>query len=374
MKTLKLNSLQRLIAFVLITVLLLCVVGFAAGGRQSAPVNEPESGEVGNETDKTDENIDGNNQNGNTTPPDNTDESSNPEANKYYNTITGLEISEEQYRKHPIGFVVNPELPIYGISSSDLTIEFPIENGKSRLLSYTTNNAVLWKVGSLSPTRAFISASSNFFGGVVVSYGNDDIIKYSAWDASKINLDISKISGCYYVENTLYIYTSGDMVYSAMQNAQDIEPTEYKAPPYLFSTSEVRGTTTANSVILPYSSQNETELYYSESSGKYSYYKSGTRKNDMLTGKNIAFSNVFVLFANTTTYEKADGTELVVDNTSGGSGYYISMGTLTEIRWSIDENGSLIFTKLNDEVLSVNRGNAYIAYYKASMSSSVKFS
>ncbi len=372
MKMLKLNSLERLIAFVLITVLLLCVVGFAAGGRQSAPTNEPDSGEVGNNTDNTDENTDGNNQSTSTTPPSNKDENSNPETNRYYNTLTGLEVSEQQYLTCPIGFTVNPELPIYGISSSDLTIEFPIENGKSRLLSYTTNNTVLWKVGSLAPTRAFISASSNFFGGVVVSYGNDDIIKYSVWDASKINLDVSKISGCYYVENTLYIYTSGDMVNSALQNAHGLESTEYKAPPYIFSNGEVHGNTVANSVVLPYSSQNETELYYSDSTGKYSYYKAGTRKNDMLTGKNIAFTNVFVLFANATTYEKADGTELIVDNTSGGSGYYISKGTLTEIKWSIDEGGALIFTKLNGEKLSVNRGNAYIGYFKASMVSSVK--
>jgi len=382
MKSLKMNSLQRLVAFVLITVLLLCVVGFAAGGWQSAPDNEPDSGDVGNNTDETDENTDGKNeQTDSKNPTEDPDGIKDPideptdeptiEVPKYYSSITGLEISAEQLAATPIGFVLNPQMPLYGISNSDITIEFPLENGNTRLLSYTTNSSVLWKVGSLAPSRAFISSCSNFFGGIVVSYGNDDIVKYSAWDASKVNLDISKISGCYYVENTLYIYTSKDMVDLATQKSAYVTGTTYKNAPYLLSDSKIIGTTEASSVILPYSDSDETELYYSETSGNYLYYKSGARKIDMLNGKNITFTNVFVLFANSTTYENADGTELVVDNTGGGSGYYISKGYMTEIRWSVDETGCLEFKTLSGEKLTVNCGNAYIGYYKASNASKV---
>ena len=74
----------------------------------------------------------------------------------------------------------------------------------------------------------------------------------------------------------------------------------------------------------------------------------------------------------TRNYEKADGTELVMDTTSGGGGYYISNGALTEIRWSIDEVGNLIFRLLDGEKLTVNPGTSYIGYYKASNASKVK--
>ena len=154
-------------------------------------------------------------------------------------------------------------MPLYGISNSDITFEFPIENGKTRLLAYTTSYSALWKIGSLCPTRAYISFTSNFIGGIVVSYGNDDIIKYSAWDASKIDLDLSEISDCYYSENTIYIYTSKDMVDNACNKKEITDIPSYKNPPYKFSDSDIKGTLNAESVVIPYSENNETELIYS---------------------------------------------------------------------------------------------------------------
>lgn len=387
MKSFKMNSLQRLVSFILIAVLLICTVGFAAGGWQSTN-DEPDSGEVGDKTDKTDENTDGtppssdenkNNDSADvgedTQKPDDAEQPDEPviEIPKYTSQITGLEVSSDVAFSTPVGYVLNPVMPLYGISGSDLTLEFPIEDGSTRILSYTTNTAMLWKVGSLAPTRAFISASSNFFGGIVVSYGNDDVVKYSAWDTSKIDLDISKISDCYYIENTLYIYTSKDLVDLAKQKSPSLNVSTYKTAPYIFNETEenILGTTKASSVILPFSNSNETELYYSDSSEQYLYFKSGSRKVDMLNGKNISFTNIFVLFSNATTYEKSSGTELVIDTTSGGAGYYISKGYMTEIRWSVDENGALEFKTLKGEKLTVNKGNAYISYYKASNASKV---
>jgi len=389
MKSFKMSSLQKLVSFVLIAVLLICTVGFAADGWRS-PNDEPDSGNVDDTTGEADENTDGDNPPNEepTDPPteDPTDVPSTepepepitptptPPAPVYTNTITGLEISAEQNSQTPIGFVLDPQAPLYGVSSSDLALEFPLEDGKSRLLTYTTNYSMLWKVGTLAPTRAFISGSSNFFGGIVVSYGNDDIVKYSAWDTSKIDLDVSKVTDCYYVENTLYIYTSKELVDIAAKTTPALSNSPYKTAPYLFNITDedVKGTTEATTVTIPYSDKNETNLYYSETSGQYLYFKSGSRKVDMLNGKNVSFKNVFVLFANATTYEKADGTELVMDTLSGGTGYYISAGYLTEIRWSIDENGNLKFRTLSGEQLTVNKGTSYISYYKASNASKVK--
>ena len=381
MKSSKMNSLHRLLSFILIAILLICTVSFAAKGWQSTN-DDPDSGEVGDSNDKTDENIDGstppsdinNNQGGDSTQtPNKAPDDSLTELPKYTSPITGLEISEETAFTTPVGYVLNPAMPLYGISDSDLTIEFPLENGGTRLLSYTTSSNSLWKVGSLAPTRAFISSSSNFFGGIVVAYGNDDIVSYSVWDTSKIDLDISKISECYYVENTMYIYTSNDLVDLAKQKSPIHNTSTYKAAPYNFNNSndDVIGTAKATSIILPYSGSNESELYYSESSKQYLYFKSGSRKVDMLNGKNVSFTNIFVLFSDATTYEKSNGTELVIDTTGGGAGYYISKGYMTEIRWSVDENGSLEFKTLKGDMLTVNKGNAYISYYKASNSSKV---
>lgn len=370
MKSSKLNGLQKSVAFVVIAGLLICVIAFAANGWQLTNVNEPESGDVGENNDETDENIDGTDKQPNQ---DSDIPTETPEVDiiKYYNKITGLEVSAEQFSAMPLGVVIDPSMPLYGISGADLTIEYPLENGGSRILAYSTNSTMLWKVGSLAPTRDFISSTTKLFGGIVISYGKDDMISYTTPDTSKSWLDLSNISESYYLENSLHVYTSKDMISHALDRNHSIVESTYLNAPYVFSESAVIGTNKATTIIIPYSISNETELYYSESTGQYLYFKSGARKVDMLNGKNIAYTNVFTLFASTTTYEKADGTELVVDTASGGKGYYASRGYVTEFRWSVDENGNLEFKTLSGEKLAVNPGNSYISYYKASCSSSV---
>ena len=89
---------------------------------------------------------------------------------------------------------------------------------------------------------------------------------------------------------------------------------------------------------------------------------------DMLTGENVSYKNVFILFADATTYEKAEGSELVIDVNSGGKGYYISNGTYSEFVWKTDVSGALTFFTLSGEILKVNPGNSYISFYKSSNS------
>ena len=437
MKPLKLNSFHKFICFVLIVILTVAAVGFAADGWQT-DTNQPDSGDVGQTDDEADENKDGNNEQNNNPDQDNNDnieedknnnqndesadssqdqdnETNQPdppqdngenteqpdkdensdETNKddekddivnppvdnipeeivYINPITGLQISEEESKNIPLGIVVNPSAPLYGISNADIAIEFPTETGETRLLSYSSAEDVIWKIGALAATRKYISNMSNFFGGIVVYYGNDDKVVYNAWETSQFELDLSAYQDSYYAENTLYIYTSQTLIENAIRRNPDLTYAAqgYQTPPYSFSdSSEVIGNTIANTVIIPFSSENETEFYYHEKTDKYLMYKSGNRKMDMLNGKNIAFNNLFILFSDAVTYEKAEGTELVMDTTSGGKGYYISKGALTEFRWSTDKSGALCFKSLSGDDLTVNRGNVYIAFYKAACSSSVK--
>ena len=390
MKSFKMNNLQRLVSFLLIAMLLVGAVGFAVNGWQSTDdANNNSDDEQNSDSDENnDNNTDEDNNSSNNVDDENNDttvedelppviETPPPviEEPKYYSAITGLEITENLVNKTPLGFVVNPSLPLYGLSNSELVIEFPTEIGDTRLLAYTTNDSLLWKVGSLTKTRDFISSSSNFFGGVVISNGEDDLVQYNAWDSSKVHLDISKYTDCYYIENTTYVYTSKDMIDTAIGRNTALGDSPYKSAPFYFceNDTQVIGAAAATTVSLPYSEVHKSEFYYSEQSNEYLFFKDGKRKVDMLTGKNISFTNIFVLFANSTTYERSDGTELVLDTTSGGKGYYFSHGYSTEITWSINTDGELEFKTLDGQRLIVNRGNSYIGYYKSSIISNVSF-
>ena len=429
MKSSNSNGLHKFLSVVLIAVLLVFVVGFASNGWEEDQ-GEPDNGEDGGKTDETDENKDGTNQENNGTTndgnngndikdPENNDEKeteddenkedltpseddkneedkkeeeekendekeeeellppqeSIPKPPLYINLMTGLEITAEEQNRIPFGFVFDPLAPLYGISSSELAIEFPIEDGTTRLLSYTTDDSALWKIGSLVETRAFISAMSYFFGGIVISYGNDDVIPYDILDTSKLEFDLSKNQGSYHRENAKYVYTSYEKLNSALETVKGDFGGAYKNAPYDFvSDGIITGVSEATTVKIPYSDKSDTTLYYSEKSGKYLLYKGGNRKVDMLSGTNVSFDNVFVLFADATTYEKASGTELVMDVMNGGRGYYVTKGTLTEFTWGLNELGEMCFYSLSGERLTVNTGNSYISFYKASDASSVKIS
>ena len=378
----KLTGFHKFVCFVLIAILIILVIGFVANGWD-ANGNIPGSGDVGNSTDDTDNSNDNNGTNNNdtqNTPPAEDKESSdnNPQDAEenvpedepiiYINSMTGLEISEETYNRIPYAILMNPSSPLYGVSSSDIAIEFPIEDGTTRLLLYDSSDETLWKIGALAPTRKFISRVCDFFGGIIISHGEDDKISYDIHEGNSFTVDISKYGDCHYVENGQHIYTTENMIEIAKNKTANYQPIyQYKTAPYEFyENSSFIGTNSATTIIIPYSTKNETELYYHEKTGEYLYYKSSNRKMDMLTGKNVSYKNIFILFADATTYEKSEGSELIIDVVSGGKGYYASEGKYTEFTWKTDVSGELSFYTLSGEKLKVNPGKSYFTYYKSS--------
>ena len=150
MKSLKTNSLQRLLSFLLIAVLLVCVIGFAASGWQSETKDEPDSGKVDDSIDKTDENTDGNQENSDM-------DESETVILKYTDALTGYETTEEASRERPIAYILNPSAPLYSISAADIAVEIPTEDGDTRFVAISSGIRELGKIGSLSATRNYIS-------------------------------------------------------------------------------------------------------------------------------------------------------------------------------------------------------------------------
>ena len=107
MKSLKMNSLTRLLAFVLIAVILISVICIAVGGKQSTPNNEPDSGDIGASTDETDENTDGATDNDQTNDQLTKPEDIEVEQPKFYSPATGLQVTEEEFNNSPLAFLVD---------------------------------------------------------------------------------------------------------------------------------------------------------------------------------------------------------------------------------------------------------------------------
>lgn len=372
MKSSKNGGLLRSLSFLMIAVILIGTIGFAAGGLQSSPNDEPDSGKSDETVGDADENTDGNQEE--------LPELKEPEVYipEYVNYLTGLEVSEAESRNKPHCFVTSSDAPMYGISKSSLVFEFPIEDGSTRLVAYQTDVKSLGKIGSIAPTRQFITNIAEYFGGVILSFGNDDSVKYDSYAEGVESFDFSKQTGYHYTEHNQFIYTNGDLISAGLGNANISTITKPKANlPFTFTDfgeDELIFESKAEAVILPYFKSNETEFYYSKELNRYIYSKGGTPKTDMLNNKSVSFDNVFILLSDSITYETAKTSELVMDTVKGGEGYYMTLGTMIKIKWSTDELGNLLLTDSNGVKLKINRGTSYFGFVKSSKAEAISIS
>ncbi len=368
------SGINKIFAAVLIGVMLILMIGIVANGWQTDNDGE-NNGESGIITDNAD-NLNGDTDSESGTA-DNfiTNDDIRPNLPSHFNYLTGLEISEVYENRIPFGFLLEPNAPAYGISGAELTFEIPTENGNTRFLVFKTDISDIGKLGAFCSSRDYITQLSKFFGGVVISNGNDDIISYISV-SDKIDIDLKKHSDVIYKENGKNVYTDSDSIIKICKD-EGIDLISYKRPsvPFEFCDfgKKVSGTATAQSVSIPYSDENKTTFSYNEAQNLYTLYKNERVKTDMLNGESASYTNVFILFSDVITYETAYGTESIVNTATSGAGYYISGGMLTEIKWSVDSSNNLVFRNLNGTKLTVNRGNSFIGYYKASASQDVTF-
>ena len=373
MKWLQNGNLAKLVAFFVIAVVITCTVSFAANGWQSFINDEADSDKIvadnNSGSDNFDENKDG----------ENTDKDVPVvlPTPKYYHWITGLETDLESSLKRPLSLCFGSTEPLYGISSSYLTIEFPTEYGNTRFLCFTDEAKSLGKIGSLSPSRGYISNLATYFGGILLSYGTDDTFEYDCKLPRDI-LDFSETSGYCYTEYNTFVYTNGDLVNAFLNNTRISQASsEICNLPYTFpepdTKIEMKGNS-ATTLSIIYSDSNSTQLNYSGSEGCYILSKNSMVKNDLLNDKPMKYDNVFILYANSTTYETEEDTQLILDTYTKGSGIYASNGKYVEITWERDISGNLVFFDAEGNRLTVNRGTSYMAFMKASSKSSVKIS
>ena len=372
MKWLQNGNLAKMVAFFVIAVVIICTVSFAANGWQSftmSPDSDNFADETPSDSDNVDENKDGDSQ-------ENDVSVVAPQA-KYYHYLTGVEITPEESLKKPLCIVLSSQDPLYGISSSYLTVEIPAEHGKTRFLCFTDTAQSLGKIGSIAPSRGYISNIAAYFGGALLSYGYDDAFEYEYYKPDT-TLDFLETSGYCYTEYNTLVYTNGDLVTAFLNNTKaNVTASGSVVVPYSFNAiggNAIHGTRSATNINIRYSDTNSTDFSYSETTGKYVLSKNSGTKNDLLNDKPLTYDNVFVLYADSTTHETSSSTQMILDTTTSGKGSYFCNGTAINISWSIDDSGDMIFYDGNGNKLTVNRGTSYIAFVKSSNESAVKIS
>ena len=367
MNKIKTSNLLRSIAFFLTSVILICTFGFTVdgwivdeNGDQSANIPtrpfddyEPELPTEG-ETEEPDE----------------------PEIYipEYVNRLTGLECSEDIAGNEHIAIVTDSSGYCYGIYGADILCEIPTEVG-TRFLCIRNDISNLWKIGAILPTRGYITSLSSFFGATLLSAGEDDKIEYTSSQSIMEHIDITDFSSAYYTEFTDRIYTNHKLLSDVISLEDKNQITDTSSPFNFveFGEEEVSFEFNASNITINFDLRGVTQLKFDENTGEYIIYKDGEILIDNLSAESPEFTNCFVLFADSVTYDNSDGTNLVMNTIGYGKGYYITKGSFCTIKWESNVNGELEFFTTDGENLVVNRGQSYIAYLKSSRECDVVF-
>ncbi len=368
----------KLVAFFLVVTVLIAAIAFSASGWQGDALGKPDSGNSDADGDESengdaDENKDGEG-NGEETPV-------TPVTPIYTHYVSGLEITKEESLLKPLCIVFDTEAPMYGISSSFLTVEIPTEDGKTRLLAFSNDATSKGKLGSIAPTRKYISNIAGYFGAVLVSAGEDDKFEYSGVNNLDTHIDFTSESGYHYTEYARYSYTNEALLNAYIKNngVSTVRDTDIRVP-YVFKaeSSEIKANesegTAADTVLISFDKGSTTELFFSDANGKYRMKKNSSSVTDRLNDMELLYDNIFILYGDSITHETMDATQLIFDTVSGGVGYYATGGKAVKINWSTNDAGEMIFTDEGGEVLAVNPGTSYIAFAKASQMSNTKLS
>ena len=312
------------------------------------------------------------------TPPETTPPSTEPEDTtptvRYFNPLTGLETTQALSVSRPVAFCLGNtaySLPQFGVGSSDVLLEFPIENGGTRLVMLTTDYATIDKIGPIRSTRDYIADIAGAFDAIQLYAGTSDqnasvlFPEYDTLDYLTQNLQ----SLCYLDTSRVMphnLMTTGALTSSEIASlGYRTEIAEALSLPFRFAPYGelvAAGDRSCTQLMLTYSASHNARFVYDASTREYTRYQLGEAHIDGNDGTTLSFKNLLILFSDSATYETVNGSSFSL-LLGSGSGKYVTDGTVREITWTYTD-GSLAFFDAEGNPLTVNRGSSYIGFMK----------
>lgn len=296
-----------------------------------------------------------------------------PEGN--LNLLSGLyDLTDEAVGKRPMAIMINnikDSLPQYGIAGADIIFEIPVESGITRMMALWGDYTQIPEVCSVRSCRYYYPVFAAGFDAVYFHVGAS-----TSGNEMLAELGIDRFDGISYgeyifardpqrleqyaLEHTMYV--KGQNIPSAMEEEgmrTDLEE-KYQLPVFDFRLPQDMQSNTdeaCEKLTVHFSDEYYSTFTYHAEEGLYYKEHSGQPHMVQDTGTQLAFTNVFVL---ETDIGSKDGYLKEVDCT-GGTGYYISNGTMQEIRWQKkDAFDRLRLTDTDGNELKVNAGKSFI--------------
>lgn len=295
-------------------------------------------------------------------------------------------LDEADVGKRPVAVDVNniqTSKPQYGVSRADIVYEMETEYGITRLLCLYYDIGEIGQIGSVRSTRENLLALAYPLDPVFVYVGNSiyaqDAVAAHAIDALNalepgyndvVYRDEERLAQGYPYESSAM--TTGERIVAACEDMGISLQTDQAIPAFLFADPDgdkvLPADGEAQRVYFWFSGEPGGEVYYDgdfrydSASGQYLKFQHGEAQMDVVTGQQMAFDNVFVLFGDIAGRSSGD-ILLRFEYEAGGTGYYFSQGRYAEFTWEKDSfsDNFMFYDAATGEELVVNCGNSYVA-------------
>lgn len=294
------------------------------------------------------------------------------------NRLTGLPtLSDKAKGKRPIAIMINnirASLPQYGIAAADLMFEAVVEGGITRMMAVYGDYTKVPKVCSIRSCRYYYPILAHGLDAVYICFGSNPTLGTPT--LKKLKIDYFNGAERYVADlfgrdqERLRKYSSEHTAYVKGKNIPSVLKaykvrTKYKegknVPIFNFRKEDeaiASGTRDCDKVRLNFSNSYWSTFTYNTKSKKYYKYHSGEKHIDSSTGKQLKYTNIFVL--ETKIYNHKNG-YLKKMKLEGGNGYYISMGKSQRITWKkASASSNIEVFDADGKPLEVNPGKSYI--------------
>ncbi len=271
-------------------------------------------------------------------------------AGGYFDPLTGLLCEEAVALRRPVAIMLNnitAALPQQQIAKASVLYECEVEGGLTRLLGIYNEYSDLEAIGSVRSAREYYLDFAANHDAIYVHAGGSD----EAYHHFK-NRNSAHIDGVNGGAVTQFFYRDPDRAYMSYEHRLVIDGkgiddaiamkgyrTEYKASfenPLHFVGAEqsvsLAGGASATEMTVQFG-YHQTHFSYDAENNVYLRFQNGSEHVDGVTGEQLAYENVIVLFC---TYMRTndDKNHIMVNDVGEGTGYYLTGGKYVEIHWS----------------------------------------
>ncbi len=306
------------------------------------------------------------------------------------NPLTGLGVTVDHELRRPVAIMINniqQAIPQEGISYADVMYECIVEGGLTRLMMVVSDYDSLPTVGSVRSAREYyIDFAADYDAIFIHAGGSEEAYKQLKSRRVDYICGVNRTApGMFYRDewrraNLGYVHslvTDGDKIVKGIEYRRfstDIEADFDRPLDFVtYGTTTVPEGESGEYVRVTYNAGHRPYFEYNDDDGLYYRYQfKGEKHIDKGTNKQLAFTNVFVLYMST--INTGDSYKHVnVITTGSGEGYYFTMGKYIPIRW--EKAGVDIPMKLytaDGEELLINRGKTFFQICSTQMKASTE--